>query len=310
MFTPSTRSAPLWLLPPSRPGNATIDGATDYTANSKTVFLVKTGDKDNTTYVAYVGIAKVPGMTGATGKIVVKDDVAEFVYIDAATLTGVEAEKLVYINFTGADKVADETGTYSVCNAVVDGAVTTIKVAENATNVNATGLYKALVYNKDNIVTSGTKAVVASGDDKNDYYATTGTVAESNGVITLGGTGYGYTSDAAAFKVNDKGEITSIGISGIETDGNDTVWFTTNKDGVVTAVYVIANNGGAPASVGSISNGKVAAGEVATGSGSDLKATYPTISDVNEAHQAAGSGLQDHCGERYRYVEDHCSGRR
>ncbi len=218
-------------------GNATIDGSTDYTANSKTVFLVKTGDKDNTTYVAYVGIAKVPGMTGATGKIVVKDGVAEFVYIDAATLTGVEAEKLVYINFTGADKVADETGTYYVCNAVVDGATTTVKVDEGA-NVNATGLYKALVYNKDNIVTSGTKAVAGT-----DYTATTGAVAESNGVITLGGTGYGYTSDAVAFKVNGKGEITSIGISGIETDGNDTVWFTTNKDGVVTAVYVIEVSG-------------------------------------------------------------------
>ena len=229
-------------------GNATIDGSTDYNANSKTVFIVRSGSAGDYTYASYTGIAKVPNLETAAGKIYVKNGVAQFVYITSGTEVGTDADKLTYINFTDAEVISDGDNTYYVCNAVVDGEITTVKVSTSATVVDETGLYKSLTYNKDGIITKGVDAVVAPNANY-DYTKVTGTTADNNGLIVLGGKGYGYTSDVAVYKVDDKGVITSAAISDIETDVNDVAMFTTNKDGIVTTLYLVPADGGSVASV-------------------------------------------------------------
>ena len=206
-------------------GNALIDGTEDYSANSKTVFIVEGGTASNPTYTAYTGIANVPGMTGAEGEIYVKDGVAAFVYITKSTLTGSASEKLTYISFEGADAIEDETGEYLVCNAVVDGEITTVKVDAASSTVKESegNLYKSLTYSKDNIITDGTPA--AEGEDE-DYLQVTGTTADNDGLLVLGGASYGYVKDVVVFKVDDEGAITGGAISDIETDINDVVLFT------------------------------------------------------------------------------------
>ena len=236
-------------------GNATIDGTTDYNANSKTIFVVRGGEEGDYTYTSYTGIANVPNLESAAGKIYVKDDVAQFVYITTSTEVGTDADELTYINFTDAETVKDETGTYKICNAVVDGEITTVKVSTDATVVTATGLYKSLTYNKDGIITKGVAAIKAPTTNY-DYTEATGTTADNNGLIILGGKGYGYASDVAVYKVDDEGVITSAAISDIETDVNDVVLFTTNKDGIVTSLYLVpVANGSVSSVIDAIANG-------------------------------------------------------
>ena len=61
-------------------------------------------------------------------------------------------------------------------------------------------------------------------------------------VIKIGGKAYAYTDDAVLYVVDTDGDITTGSINRNYTAGSDetqTILFTQNKDGEVTALYIV-----------------------------------------------------------------------
>lgn len=213
--------------------HATAGTTTTFYANANTVFLVRTGAAPYT-YTAYTGIASVPSLSGAAvGQVVVNSvtGFADVVYITSAT-AGTAAEGTVYLTGTYKTTVDSVKGTYYTSNAIVNGAVTTVDLGLAPVK----GLYTGIVYNANNVGTIGSAATVSTA---------TGTKALSAGVIGFGAAYFTPAADCAVYyisAVTGTTFTTGIGsvssLAGLLTDGNDTVIYTTNTAGLVTAIYV------------------------------------------------------------------------
>jgi hypothetical protein len=198
------------------------DDTTTFYGNANTVYLVANPDN---TYSAYTGFASVPSMTGAAvGQVVVENGFAKVVYIKGAT-TASTASGTVYLTGAYTTTVDVVKGTYYTSNAIVNGTITTVDLADTPTE----GLYTGITYNAHGIGTIGSPASVSTA---------VGTKAAASGVIGLGTAYYSYTSDCAVYYISTAGVPTASSIAGLKTDANDTVIFTTNPSGAVTAIYV------------------------------------------------------------------------
>ena len=220
-----------------------------YVANASTIFLVKTGSNPDT-YVKYTGIANVPSFAvgaNATGAIFAEPatgtmtpNIAKVVYIDGTPATA--AAGTVYLTGNGAAPQNDQTlGTYYSVTAIIDGVITEgVMLSALPTNPAYTsgsfvnpiaGLYAGITYNTNNVGTVNNMTTPPT--------PVQGTVALSNGIITLGGTPYTATADCKVFYIGVGPTFTPTesSVAAIETDANDMVIFTL-KDGLVSAVYI------------------------------------------------------------------------
>ena len=210
-------------------------GSTPYYANAKTVFVVKTGTDTDPVYTAYVGIANVPSLKAASGATVAvydEDSIAKVVYIASAPEASSTGATFV-AGYEGASEVAEYVNgsivTYYVYDAVIDGEITTVKLADECEeSVLNTGISYA----------NGVGTL--SGDEPENIAKANKTVAVSNGLLKVNTVYYTCTSDCAVF-VADGGEISESSLDTIETDGNDDIIVTLNASGVVTAVYITVN---------------------------------------------------------------------
>ena len=213
------------------------DDATVY-ANSKTVFVVKDSNGD---YTVYTGIKAVPTIKANNNKLNVayycKDagDMATVMFIDASA-SGVTIEsdssKLIYIAAASkSNKITDKAAKvdYYTYNAVVDGEITTVKVADGVTIDGV--IYGGATYNAQGIIT----ALSASTTTWTDKTGTNKLSGEYN--VKLGDASYTVADDAAVFVIDEDGEITKGSINSVTKDENDTVKFST-KDGMINKLFI------------------------------------------------------------------------
>ena len=198
--------------------------------DSKTVFVYAIDDDGDVEYKVYTGYKAAPGFDEATvaayaksGKaatlVVVKVD-NDKLSSDTSKLTFVAAQK-------DTDLVEDGDNTYYEFKAVVDGKITTLQVAYNATNLpsleDAVWVFDKVTYNADDVVSKVEKADAQdNGVHKDEYdYIVTGISGKtSNDVVDLGGSTYAYTDDVKVFFV-DGDKITEGSVKDIREDNDD-----------------------------------------------------------------------------------------
>ena len=215
--------------------------------DSKTVFVyaiqnMKDGKVDSTDYKVYTGYKAAPGFDTATVAAYAKSGKAATLVVvtvkdndlssDTSKLTFVAAQE-------DMDLINDGDNTYYEFQAVVDGKITTLKVAYDATNLPALKdgvfVFEKMSYNSDDVVDEVTVAF-------SDYTKVTTSGKTSNEVVDLGGSTYAYTDDVKVFFV-DGDEITEGDVSDIREDNNDSkdpyanIYFTTD-DGDVNMIVL------------------------------------------------------------------------
>ena len=215
--------------------------------DSKTVFVyaiqnMKDGKVDSTDYKVYTGYKAAPGFDTATVAAYAKSGKAATLVVvtvkdndlssDTSKLTFVAAQE-------DMDLINDGDNTYYEFQAVVDGKITTLKVAYDATNLPALKdgvfVFEKMSYNSDDVVDEVTVALI-------DYTKVTTSGKTSNEVVDLGGSTYAYTDDVKVFFV-DGDEITEGDVSDIREDNNDSkdpyanIYFTTD-DGDVNMIVL------------------------------------------------------------------------
>lgn len=231
-------------------GNAKFDGTT--VGNANTIFLVRTGTAGSYSYKAYTGIANVPSMTlGATtdGVVVLKNNVATHVYLDASTgtLAGSTGD-LVYItssSFSYVPKNGDVPAHF-VYTAIVNGEKTTVKVNSTTSIVNnGGGTYNQAIASKvlyevkgadDNKIAS--KLDIVTTETGINYSA--GTLVSSTTVATT-------NSATKVFYIDADGGVTALTVDAIKNDNTDKVFVVTDNDGVAEEVYIIETESAAKA---------------------------------------------------------------
>ena len=209
---------------------------TDVYANSKTVFIVRSGEEGDYEYTAYTGIKNVPSQdkdATLTAKAIVDTEIAKLVYVTVGTEAGSEASKPIFVlGASKTDMVDADDESYYVYNAVVDGKITTVE----STKDNLNGLYKKVTYNADGQITVATPA------DANKQGAATGTTKAKDGLIVFtAGTDagkYSFADDVKVFVIDSDNEIAESSINVVAEDTNDTVVFAMDKNGIITALYI------------------------------------------------------------------------
>ena len=146
---------------------------------------------------------------------------------DTSKLTFVAAQK-------DMDLINDGDNTYYEFQAVVDGKITTLKVAYDATNLPALTdgvfVFEKMSYNSDDVVDDVTVA-------SKDFTKVTTSGKTSNEVVDLGGSTYAYTDDVKVFFV-DGDEITEGDVKDIREDNDNSknpyanIYFTLDEDDV------------------------------------------------------------------------------
>lgn len=207
-------------------GKATL--ADGVYADSKTVFLVRSGDKDSYTYTSYTGIKNVPTIKDAKATVLKVDDTAKLVYVTAGS-ESISDGNFIYV--AGKSETAGNDGeVFYTYNAVVDGKITTV---DSSKKLN--GLYDSVTYDKDGKITSATEA---KPGDKSNTATKVGDVANSLVELTVNGkvVKYTYADDVAVYEIDKDGKITESSIGSVK-DTTASVYFTL-KDNVITAMYV------------------------------------------------------------------------
>jgi hypothetical protein len=211
---------------------------TDYTADSNTLYIVRTGSIGNYTYTPYTGFANVPNLSGdATGAVHLgANGAARVVYLENPQVIGATAD-LVFVYRTPTVMTSTDAGrTYWVQDVLVDGVVQTLWLASNY----AVGVYSQMVTDAANIttlnpmpgkVTTPTSGFLFSDDGRviagtNTTAANTYTPAADLRVYTFNSTGTGSISQ----------NLTITGLSTIQTTAN--FFFVSNNAGVITNIFI------------------------------------------------------------------------
>lgn len=215
-------------------GNATLN--TGLYADSKTVFIVRSGDEDSYTYTAYTGIKNVPSIDGAKATVLKDGNTAKLVYVTSGSESTSDGS-YIFVTTRGAAAGNDGDAFYTV-NAVVDGKITTIDAVGDAIATvkgDKDGLLKSAVYNKDGQLTKASDET-----DSKKYVAGKGIGEFKNDTIALNGVKYSYADGVVVFEVNKDGKITESTLEAVAEDSNDN-FVATLKDGAITALYVTEN---------------------------------------------------------------------
>lgn len=262
----------------------TVQVADGIKANANTVFVVETYDSaaKAAVYATYTGIANVPnikdtkyeaGWTGYTaqkaGDAVVGltkpgDVYASVVYVFGA-VTQSSSKEVTALYLTGLEDVTDDgNGAYYTVKAIVNGAETTVKVAEGASGITLPAKSASLVItNNMTVDTNGYITSVGALDEKelnaayadfakDKYGVYTGTYA--NGVIELvtskgatAGTAISVAATLPVYAYNTTTrtfQITTIG-SYVPANNIETLLVkldTTVNPSVAAALYIIENS--------------------------------------------------------------------
>ncbi len=225
-------------------------GNYNYTA-STLVFYVKTAS-DGTVTVKKSTVASIAtdandtfvALKSTTGALIALYIVSVPNTVDTVTGT--------YIFDNGCALVTDSTGTYYVYNAVVNGAVTTVKVAQavvdasgsaSATTLGLFGNLLSSVTYTNGIITSVADYSGLTLATSGAGLSGTGLTMATNGVIGLTGHGfYGYSSNVVVFYVTKNADgsftIAPSSILAVSTDSDDAYHAVLNTSGVMTALYV------------------------------------------------------------------------
>ena len=210
--------------------------------DSKTVFVYEIKKGDDVDYKVYTGYKAAPGFETATVAAYAKSGKAATLVVvevkngdlssDTSKLTFVAAQK-------DTDLVEDGDNTYYEFQAVVDGKITTLKVAYDADNLptltDGVFVFEKMSYNSDDVVDDVTVAT-------KDFKVATKSGKTSNEVVDLGGSTYAYTDDVKVFFV-DGDEITEGSVKDIREDNDDSknpyanIYFTTD-DGDVNMIVL------------------------------------------------------------------------
>ena len=187
--------------------------------DSKTVFVYEIKKDDDVDYKVYTGYKAAPGFETATVAAYAKSGKAAtlvVVSVDDGKLSS-DTSKLTFVAAQeDMDLINDGDNTYYEFQAVVDGKITTLKVAYDATNLPALTdgvfVFEKMSYNSDDVVDDVTVAT-------KDYTKVTTSGKTSNEVVDLGGSTYAYTDDVKVFFV-DGDEITEGSVKDIREDNN------------------------------------------------------------------------------------------
>ncbi len=230
-------------------GTVTAGSKTYYTT-SKTIFMVATQKKtanmvadayNGRNYNVYVGYENAPsfittsdaihGMAFATNKQYTNQ--IDVVYIDAYKMAGVSGADTYFVK-DGSDIITTSDGKYYELPAVIDGELTTILIdAEVKASWNGTPDTKLEnaekgVYAIENIIKNN-KDIIESCDLVAFNVNGTGTVRDRDTVLGIGNSitsaaYWAYNSDTKVYYVDSDWNLSEVGMSGIQTDGNDKVF--------------------------------------------------------------------------------------
>ena len=248
-----------------------VRGATTLNANSKSTFVVY--DLYDDEIDAYTGVKTVPTIKTTNA---VNADV--YAYCKNGTMTTImfvlaendsiiedENNKILYVAQKSASNlIHDNDGDYFKYNAVVNGEITTVKVADDATVADPSalvGMYKSYSTNSKGIITKlNALTGYTTGENKEyltgtgisktsaDYTVTLGTKAGPNATITV-------DDDAKIYYVDKDGKISVSSYSAIAVDDNDKV-FAYVDEWLVKTLFIeevadtVADTGAAAASNG------------------------------------------------------------
>ena len=214
---------------------------TAVTANSKTLFVVQ-DTEDTDEYTAYTGIKNAPSITAASGKDRQVDvyyfckngSMVTVMFIIPESKVDVEDDSSKMLFLAGesvSDLIHDADDDYFEYNAVVNGEITTVKVAEELGD-GLNGLYKSFSTNKYGVITKVTrydsfdnttdsKQAVngGTGVDKRsgDYTVILDTAATTPWTVSV-------DDDAAFYTVDKKGNISTGSYRSVVKDNNDKVY--------------------------------------------------------------------------------------
>ena len=211
-------------------------------ANSKTVFVVY--DKTNDDYSVYTGIKNAPtidpsknGSSVAYSYYCKSDNMATiiFIFADNGAITDSKNVALYLSKKSVSDLIHDEDGDYFEYNAIVDGKISTVKVAAKSGADTMEGYYSNYNTDKDGYITSGTHYTALSTNKiPNDgkYYLAGKGVSKTSADYTVtldtqsGGKNLTVTVDenAKIFYEDKDGNISESSYKGIALDENDLVY--------------------------------------------------------------------------------------
>ena len=288
------------------------DGTDDYNANGKTIFLVKTGTVTDPIYTAYTGIKAVPTITtsaNVTNAVFCKTaPVANVIYIDAQTNATVATTDVIFVKAptTSQQTVDTVSGTYYIYDAIVNGEVVKLNVADKVTEHT---LYNGVSYTT---YANGAKVAKLSGavNESNPtngvdmFFAAAGTDKNVNGAIMLGASWYVAADDCAVFYIDADGTISNKTTSAsIAKDADDEVYFKT-VNGEVSFVVIdqLPKNGGELAkdeefSGASYVNLVTPATVLVNYTGTTAPTAKEAVALVEQAILAAGYTIKDTTGD-------------
>ena len=214
--------------------------STAVTANSKTLFVVQ-DTEDTDEYTAYTGIKNAPSITAASGKDRQVDvyyfckngSMVTVMFIMPESKVDVEDDSSKMLFLAGesvSDLIHDADDDYFEYNAVVNGEITTVKVAEELGD-GLNGLYKSFSTNKYGVITKVTrydsfdnttdsKQAVNGGtgvDKRSGDYTVILDTADDNWTVSV-------DDDAAFYTVDKKGNISTGSYRSVVKDNNDKVY--------------------------------------------------------------------------------------
>ena len=245
---------------------AGADTVADYTANGKTVFLVKTEDANGEAmYAAYEGIKNVPTITGTNVDIAVycktAGHLATVVYVDATNCSVLNPSSDVIFLKGNNDGVSYtyEIGNYYLYEAIVNGELRTgdnkLMTSTNYVAKDQYALYDGVSYDANDVATLSDSNGVIKGTG---VYKMANDVLGTYDVDYIGGNGarsditalgvyayYPVADDCKIAFVNEDGDLqTGYTISSVTRDTNDLIWFKLNASNEITYAFILKVDGG------------------------------------------------------------------
>lgn len=241
-----------------------IDAQTTNAADAETIYLVMTqgvgGKKD--TFAAYKGFANVPTITQAKDADTVmsvfsKDDndpaTVVFVLDTADVNVSSNNKDIIYIKGSDTDKsYTNALGHFYEYDCFVNGDTTATTIKTESQFTKDTLIYGPS-YNSKGILIGQDAFVNADHTTGTDMAYGTTTDSVKNDVIKLGGASYAYAKNVEVYFIDVDGKLVAGTIDEIAYDEDDMAFVKTDKDGLLTHVYIKVKDSTAtvtPSSVG------------------------------------------------------------
>ena len=226
------------------------DTDNNYYANSKTIFLVQSGEGNKATYTVYTGYANVPDLKDSSGNYAVyckNGTVATMVFISDVAAS---SDDIVFVLGSKAGtKIVDSDDTYYEYKAVVNGEITTVYMDEKVANDGKSDgdvLFGNIAYadaEKEILDTSACDKYNTKAQDKDNYQMTAKVTAEEDDdIIGLDSKNYAVSSDVEVYGVTSADKIESASLADVEK--GMTVTAIVKNGEIVTIFYGVTKSSG------------------------------------------------------------------